>query len=120
MKQTKPYGGRAVFFLFVLLVLMALVYYNIDSIDKFQEIEQTIEPLEESASFVETAYASYVSVYSDYFGNYPPSSVLAVLLPLCIVVLFIIVYNFVCFLRRLFITKKTIVKNIIVEESLND
>lgn len=115
MEQDKKYGGTAVFFGSVLAICIGLIIYNINSLKMFEEIDQKCETLDANASFFAHLADKYFSLFTEYFGNYPPVKVLAVLFPISV----ILTITFVVYIDK-FARQKKQEKMLISEENLND
>ncbi len=81
MEQKRNYGAMTVFFGFVMLLCAGLVAYNIHYISVFKEINQTYSALPINPSIGQRLAYSYVSLFARFFGKYPTTQVLSVLIP---------------------------------------
>ena len=95
MEQNKKYGGITLFLGFVLLLCSALVAYNLYFMQIFKNITQTYEALCENANNAEKLVHTYVSLYARFFGEYPSTQVLSVLVPvtLGVIIAFVIYFD---------------------------
>ncbi|PKM62976.1 MAG: hypothetical protein CVU97_02510 [Firmicutes bacterium HGW-Firmicutes-21] len=85
MEQEKKYGGIALFLGIVTFLCYFFIAYNLYFIRIFKQAGQTIPALASNATTVQKVVDKYISFYATFFGRYPSTQVLSVLLPISVV-----------------------------------